>query len=74
MNRVINCLNGFSPLVDIRISDGEQIGNVIIMLKGKAKDDLGNYSVERHKQLVECELTERGYDSETVKQWVEYIE
>jgi Leucine-rich repeat (LRR) protein len=26
MNRVINCLNGFSPLVVINIKDGEQIG------------------------------------------------
>jgi Leucine-rich repeat (LRR) protein len=26
MNRIINCLNGFSPLVSINIKDGEQIG------------------------------------------------
>jgi Leucine-rich repeat (LRR) protein len=26
MNRIINCLNGFSPLVVINIKDGEQIG------------------------------------------------
>ena len=74
MNRVVNCLNGFSPLVDIRISDGEQIGNVIVMLKDKALDSEGTYSVSRHKQLVEHELRERGYDSETVTQWLEYIE
>jgi hypothetical protein len=74
MNRVVNCLNGFNPLVDIRISDGEQIGNVIVMLKDKALDAEGNYSVSMHKQLVEHELEERGYDSETVAQWLEYIE
>ena len=74
MNRVVNCLNGFSPLVDIRIGDGEQIGNVIVMMKDKAQDYEGNYSVSRHKQLVEHELRERGYDSETVSQWLGYIE
>jgi hypothetical protein len=74
INRVVNCLNGFSPLVDIRISDGEQIGNVIVMLKDKAQDSEGNYSVSMHKQLVGHELQERGYDSETVTQWLEYIE
>ena len=74
MNRVVNCLNGFSPLVDIRISDSEQIGNVIVMLKAKALDAKGNYSGSRHKQLVKHELQERGYDSETVSTWLEYIE
>ena len=74
MNRVVNCLNGFSPLVEVKISDGEQIGNVVVMLKEKALDTEGNYSVEKHKRLVEHELRERGYDSETVEQWLEYIE
>ena len=60
INRVVNCLNGFSPLVDIKISDCEQIGNVIVMLKDKSLDSEGNYSVSRHKQLVEHELQERG--------------
>ena len=74
MNRVVNCLNGFSSLVDIRISDSEQIGNIIVLLREKAIDALGNYSAERHKQLVENELKERGYDSETVRMWLDYIE
>ncbi len=74
MNRIVNCLNGFSQLVDIRISDGEQIGNVIVMLKDKALDSEGNYSISKHKQLVEHELEERGYDAETVSTWLEYIE
>ena len=74
MNRVVNCLNGFSPLVEVKISDGEQIGNVIVMLQRKALDTGGNYSVEKHKNLVKHELQERGYDSETVSQWLGYIE
>ncbi len=74
MNRVVNCLNGFSPLVDIRISDSEQIGNVIVMLKDKALDSAGQYSPDIHKDIVKAALLERGYNSETVSTWLEYIE
>ncbi len=72
MNRVINCLNGFSPLVQINIKDGEQIGNIIIMIKTKL--DLTDYTVKKHKELVEKELIERGYDTDTIKIWLEYID
>jgi hypothetical protein len=74
MNRVVNCLNGFSPFVEVKISDNEQIGNIIVMFRAKALDSEGNYSVEVHKQLVGRELHERGYDSETVGMWLKYIE
>jgi Leucine-rich repeat (LRR) protein len=74
MNRVVNCLNGFSPFVEVKISDNEQIGNIIVMFRDKALDANGNYSVEVHKQIVERELHERGYDSETISQWLKYIE
>jgi Leucine-rich repeat (LRR) protein len=72
MNRVINCLNGFSPLVEINIKDGEQIGNIIVMIKSQL--DLIGYTVEKHKEQVEKELIERGYDTNTIKLWLEYIE
>jgi hypothetical protein len=74
MNRVINCLNGFSSLVDIRISDSEQIGNVIVILRDKALDSSGNYTVEIHKDLVKTELEARGYESDIILQWLEHIE
>jgi hypothetical protein len=35
MNRVVNCLNGFSSLVNIKINDSEQIGNIILIVKKK---------------------------------------
>ena len=73
MNRVINCLNGFSPLVNINIKDGEQIGNIIILVKNKL-ESTGVYTVENHKIEVEKELLERNYDVETIKTWLEYIE
>jgi len=73
MNRVINCLNGFSPLVNINIKDGEQIGNIIILVKNKL-ELTGTYTVEQHKIEVEKELLERNYDIETIKMWLEHIE
>ena len=73
MNRVINCLNGFSPLVNINIKDGEQIGNIIILVKNKL-ELMGVYTVENHKIEVEKELLERNYAIETIKTWLEYID
>ena len=72
MNRVINCLNGFSPLVNINIKYGEQIGNIIILIKNKL-ELTNSYTVEQHKIEVEKELLERNYDIETIKTWLEYI-
>ena len=73
MCRVINCLNGFSPLVNININDGEQIGNIIILVKDKLY--LSNdYTIEKHKSEVEKELSERGYDIKTINLWLEHIE
>ena len=73
MNRVINCLNGFSHLVNINIKDGEQIGNIIILVKNKL-ELTETYTVENHKIEVERELLERNYDIETIKTWLEYID
>jgi len=73
MNRVINCLNGFSPLVNINIKYREQIGNIIILVKNKL-ESMGVYTVENHKIEVEKELLERNYDIETIKTWLEYID
>ena len=72
MNRVINCLNGFSPLVVINIKYREQIGNIIILVKNKL-ELTGVYTIEQHKIEVEKELLERNYDIETIKTWLEYI-
>ena len=73
MNRVINCLNGFSPLVCINIKYREQIGNIIILVKNKL-ELTGVYTIEQHKIEVEKELLERNYDVETIKTWLEYID
>ena len=67
MSRLINCLNGFSNLVKVNISDNEQIGNIIALLQEK---HLNNSNI---KEIIEKELLERGYDKETIKEWLEYI-
>jgi len=71
ISRVINCLSGFSDLVNIQIKDESQIGNVIVLIKEKL---LGDYSVEEHRRLVRIELLERGYEKEVIEEWVSYIE
>lgn len=71
INRLINCLNGFSDLVRIYINDSDQIANIINI----SKDKLGNdYDVEKHKNIVVSELLDRGYDKDTISEWIEHIE
>ena len=73
MNRVVNCLNGFSTLVNIAIQDSEQIGNIIFIIKDKLVGS-GTYTIETHKELVSKEMAERGYTKEIIDTWIEYIE
>jgi hypothetical protein len=70
-NRLINCLVGFSDLVEIKIQDSSQIGNIIIIVKERLGEE---YSVDKHKEEVKKELLERGYDLETINEWIEYIQ
>ena len=73
ISRLINCLNGFSDLVRIELSNNEQIGNIIILVKNKLiRED--NYNVETHKKMVTRELIERGYSNDVITEWTEYID
>jgi hypothetical protein len=72
LSRLLNCLNGFNDLIEIKISDNQQIGNIVILIKNDL--DLKNeYTIEKHKQLVEIEMKERGYDDKTIEEWIEFI-
>jgi len=73
MSRLINCLNGFDPDVQIQIADKSQISNIVILVKERLESK-GKYSVEEHRSQTQQELTERGYDSKTIKEFIEYIE
>jgi Leucine-rich repeat (LRR) protein len=71
ISRLINCLNGFSDLVSIEISDNEQINNIILLTKQR----LGlEYTPDKHKELVENEMRERGYSAELITEWLGFIE
>jgi hypothetical protein len=71
MSRLINCLNGYDTRVNITIADNSQIGNIIVMIKQQLGEE---YSVEQHKELVRKALDEREYSTETIDEWLEYIE
>jgi hypothetical protein len=51
MSRLINCLNGFDNHIIINISDTEQIGNIIILIKNKLIAE-NKYTIELHKEIV----------------------
>ena len=73
LSRLINCLNGMDELVSIHISDTEQIGNVIGLIK-KNLENKKEYTIERHREEVNNELGVRGYSEEVIAEWISYIE
>ena len=73
LSRLINCLNGMDELVSIHISDTEQIGNVIGLIK-KNLENKNEYTIERHREEVNNELGVRGYSEEVIAEWISYIE
>jgi hypothetical protein len=73
LSRLINCLNGMDELVTIHISDTEQIGNVIGLIKKKLENKK-EYTIETHREEVRVELGVRGYSEEVIAEWISYIE
>jgi len=73
MSRLVNCLNGYTNCVQIQISDAEQIGYVIQLVRQELETS-NEYSVEKHKELVRTELFDRHYSESVINEWVDYIE
>jgi len=73
MSRIINCLNGFSDLVQVQISESEQIGQIISIVKDMLIDK-NEYTVEKHKELARTELVNRGYSNDIIETWIAFIE
>jgi hypothetical protein len=73
ISRLINCLNGFDPLVSINISDSEQISQIIILIRNEL-DRTNNYDPTVHKQLVEERLKELKYSNDAIDIWIQNIE
>ena len=73
MSRLINCLNGFDPLVNIQIADNEQIAQIIEVVRvGLEREN--KYKLELHRELVREQLIERNYDEAVIEEWVSHIE
>ncbi len=72
ISRLVNCLNGFDDNIKINISDNEQIGNVIILIKNKLIEE-NNYTLENHKKLVIENLLDKKYNMEIINEWLDYL-
>jgi len=65
ITRLVNCLSGFDDDVVIKISDNEQIGNVLSVMRNKyEKDD--EFRENAIKQLLEL-----GYDLSVINEWID---
>lgn len=73
ISRLVNCLNGFDPLVSVQISDNEQIGAIISLVKIHLEDK-GEYTIEKHKEEAERRLKELHIKEEEIVVWLSYIE
>jgi hypothetical protein len=73
INRLVNCLNGFDPLIKINISDSEQISQIIIQIRNEL-DQTNLYTISAHKQLVITRLKELQYTQDQIDIWIQHIE
>ncbi len=73
INRLVNCLNGFDPRINIKINENEQIANIIILIKHQL-EEANNYNVDKHRILVIKELLERDISIDTIEIWIKSIE
>jgi hypothetical protein len=73
ISRLVNCLNGFDPLVSINVSESEQISQIIILIRNQLYQT-NSYSIIVHKQLVEERLKELNYSNDMIDVWIQNIE
>ena len=73
LSRLVNCLNGFDPLISVTISDNEQIGTIISLVKTQLEDK-NEYTIKSHKGIAEERLRNLNYSEEIIKEWLEYVE
>lgn len=68
ISRLVNCLSGFSSKVSVQISKNEELSNIIVVLRDKISD------IDQLKLAIMTEMKERGYDKETIDEWLEYVD
>ena len=69
LSRLINTINGFDDRVCIMISNNDAIGNIIVMLISQNKDK----NITEQKAICKVELLSRGYTTDIIDEWIEYI-
>lgn len=72
ISRLINCLNGFDELVNIKIPDNENIGNIISAIRHNLEITTG-YNQGEHIKLAREKLKIEGYDEPTIEEWISFI-
>jgi Leucine-rich repeat (LRR) protein len=68
LSRLVNCLNGFDDRVMVKISDQQELANLIIGIRQTTD------SLEEQQQMVRKEMTVRGYGEQTIREWIGYLE
>jgi Leucine-rich repeat (LRR) protein len=68
ISRLVNSLSGLSEKVSIKISENEEISNIIILANKKYK------KIEEIKDYVKKEMEERLYDKSLIEEWLSYID
>jgi hypothetical protein len=69
ISRLINCLNGFDELVNIKIAGNEQISQIISLIQNKLEKE-GIYNIKLHKEQVKNSLIELNYDSDIINELI----
>jgi hypothetical protein len=69
LSRLVNCLNGFDSRIFVRISDTQEILNIIIRMRKEYINDN-----EKQKEEIIKELTKRGYDKGIINEFVTYLD
>jgi hypothetical protein len=64
----VNSLSGLSEKVSIKISNNEEISNIIILANKKYK------KIEEIINYVKKELEEKLYDKSLIEDWLTYID
>ncbi len=72
ISRLVNCLSGFDDIVDVRISDAEQIGIIISLVKERLTTE-NMYTVDLHKSIVRERLHELNYPDDIIDTWISFI-
>jgi Leucine-rich repeat (LRR) protein len=68
ISRLVNSLSGLSEKVSIKISNNEEISNIIILANKKYK------KIEEIKDYVKKEMKERMYNDSIIEEWLSYID